>query len=58
MEIAWPEAATELLKVTIADVLDFRGYMLDLGMAPKTVLRRVSCLSSFVSLLHASLTLF
>ena len=41
-EIAWPQAATELLKVTIADVLDFRGYMLNLGMEPKTVLRRVS----------------
>jgi hypothetical protein len=34
MEIAWPEAATGMLKVPIADVLDFRGYMLDLGMAP------------------------
>src|SRR5262249_23903679 len=33
LDIAWPEAATEILKVTIADVLDFRGHMLDLGMA-------------------------
>ncbi len=54
MEITWPEAATELLKVTIADVLDFRGYMLDLGMAPKTVLRRVSSLSSFYKYLSAA----
>jgi hypothetical protein len=38
MEIAWPEAATVMLKVTIADVLDFRVYMLDLAMAPKTVI--------------------
>jgi site-specific recombinase XerD len=54
MEIAWPEAATDILKVTIADVLDFRGYMLDLGMAPKTVTRRVSSLSSFYKYLAAA----
>ncbi len=54
MEIAWPEAATDILKVTIADVLDFRGYMLDLGMAPKTVMRRVSSLSSFYKYLAAA----
>jgi site-specific recombinase XerD len=54
MGIAWPEAATELLKVTIADVLDFRGHLLDLGMAPKTVLRRVSSLSSFYKYLAAA----
>src|SRR5262245_2580667 len=54
MDIAWPEVATELLKVTIADVLDFRGHMLDLGMAPKTLLRRVSSLSSFYKYLAAA----
>jgi site-specific recombinase XerD len=54
MKIAWPESATEMLKVTIADVLDFRCYMLDLGMAPKTVLRRVSSLSSFYKYLAAA----
>lgn len=54
MEIAWPEAATDLLKVTIADVLDFRGYMLNLGMVPKTVTRRVSSLSSFYKYLSAA----
>jgi site-specific recombinase XerD len=54
MEITWPEAATKVLKVTIADVLDFRGYMLDLGMAPKTVMRRVSSLSSFYKYLAAA----
>ena len=43
-----------MLKVTIADVLDFRGYMLDLGMAPKTILRRVSSLSSFYKYLAAA----
>src|SRR5262245_1005600 len=54
MEIAWPEAATDLLKVTIADVLDFRSYMLDLGIAPNTVIRRVSSLSSFYKYLAAA----
>jgi site-specific recombinase XerD len=54
MEITWLEAATDILKVTIADVLDFRGYMLDLGMAPKTVTRRVSSLSSFYKYLAAA----
>ena len=54
MGIAWPEAATELLKVTIADMLDFRGHMPDLDRAPKTVLRRVSSLSSFYKYLTAA----
>lgn len=54
MKLAWPKDATELLKAHIADVLDFRGYMLDLGMAPKTVLRRVSSLSSFYKYLAAA----
>jgi site-specific recombinase XerD len=54
MEITWQEAATDILKVTIADVLDFRSYLLDLGMAPKTVLRRVSSLSSFYKYLSAA----
>ena len=53
-KIAWPEASTELLKVTIADVLDFRGHMLDLDMAPKTILRRISSLSSFYKYLAAA----
>src|SRR5262245_15906149 len=54
MEITWPEAAIDILKVTITDVLDFRGYMFDLGMAPKTVTRRVSSLSSFYKYLAAA----
>jgi integrase/recombinase XerD len=54
MDIAWPEASTKMLKVTIADVLDFRGHMLDLGMAPKTILRRISSLSSFYKYLAAA----
>lgn len=54
VKIAWPEGSTEMLRVTITDVLDWRGFMLESGMAPKTILRRISSLSAFYKYLSAA----
>jgi site-specific recombinase XerD len=43
----WPERSWQLLHATIGDVLAWREYMTELGMAPKTLNRRISSLSSF-----------
>lgn len=53
LKLSWPKDSTEMLKVTITDVLDWRGLMLESGMAPKTILRRVSSLSAFYKYLSA-----
>ena len=48
MEFAWPEDATKLLTVKINDVLEYVEQMQgELGMASKTINRRVASLSSF-----------
>lgn len=43
----WPEDATEFLKTSISDVLDFRQMLVENDAAPKTINRRISSLSSF-----------
>src|SRR5258708_1444309 len=45
--IAWPEEAIRLLSVSIKDVLAFRDEMLGKDLAPKTLNRRISSVSSF-----------
>jgi len=48
MGFGWPDDARELLRVSIADVLRYRTWLLaEKHAAPKTVARRVSSLSSF-----------
>jgi site-specific recombinase XerD len=48
MELAWPEEATRLLTVKIADVLAYVEYVkLERDMAPKSVNRHIASLSSF-----------
>lgn len=47
----WPQDASGLLSVSIAQVLDFRGLLLDQDAAPKTINRRISSLSSFYKFL-------
>ena len=47
MELRWPEDAMALLRVSIADVLEYRGLLIEQDAAPKTINRRVSSLSSF-----------
>jgi len=54
VKIKWPEGSTAMLRVTITDVLDWRGFMMESGMAPKTILRRISSLSAFYKYLSAA----
>src|SRR5262249_50120703 len=54
MEIPWPQEPIRLLSVTIKDVLSFRDKMLRKGLAPKTLNRRISSLSSFYKYLAAA----
>jgi integrase/recombinase XerC len=47
MKLRWPEDAPKLLTVRVADVQDYRSMLSLSGMAPKTILRRLSSLSGF-----------
>lgn len=52
--IAWPDQATDLLAVSIIDVLAFREHLVANNAAPKTINRRISSLSSFYKYLAAA----
>jgi site-specific recombinase XerD len=52
--LRWPEDATRLLAVTVADVLAFRDAIVADDMAPKTVNRRIASLSSFYKYLQGA----
>jgi site-specific recombinase XerD len=54
LEIAWPQESIRLLAVSIKDVLAFRDEMLGRDLAPKTLNRRISSLSSFYKYLAAA----
>lgn len=54
LDLRWPDDATRLLAVTVADVLAFRDEMLADDLAPKTVNRRVASLSSFYKYLQGA----
>lgn len=54
MQLRWPDDATRLLAVTVADVLAFRDAMLAQDLAPKTVNRRIASLSSFYKYLQGA----
>jgi len=43
----WPKDSTELLTVSVADVLEWRDALEAEGKAPKTLNRRISSVSSF-----------
>jgi len=47
MEIRWPDDATRLFTVAVADVSAFRDGMLAESKAPTTINRRIASLSSF-----------
>jgi site-specific recombinase XerD len=51
MKLDWPQDATDLLSVSILDVQAWKDSMTKAAMAPKTVNRRVSSLSSFFKFL-------
>src|SRR4051794_26796755 len=50
--LRWPDEATRLFAVSVADVHAFRDLMLAEGRAPKTINRRISSLSSFYGYLQ------
>ncbi len=54
LEIAWPQESIRLLSVSIKEVLAFRDEMLARDLAPKTLNRRISSLSSFYKYLAAA----
>lgn len=53
LELDWPGQATELLTVSVADVRAWRDVLAARGMAPKTLNRRISSVSSFYKYLQA-----
>lgn len=54
MNLAWPGDSLKMLRVTIADVQAFREEMKTKDLAPKTLNRRISSLSSFYKYLAAA----
>ena len=54
LELRWPDDATRLLAVTVADVLAFRDLMVEEDKAPKTINRRIASLSSFYKYLQGA----
>jgi site-specific recombinase XerD len=52
--LRWPDDATRLLAVTVADVLAFRDTTVAADLAPKTVNRRIASLSSFYKYLQGA----
>lgn len=47
LRLAWPRESTRLLAVSVADVMRWRESLEAGGMAPKTINRRISSVSSF-----------
>jgi site-specific recombinase XerD len=54
MGLGWPDEATRLLAVTVADVLAFRDELVADDKAPKTINRRIASLSSFYKYLQGA----
>ena len=53
MTLDWPEQSTEFLAVSVDDKRTWRDSLQAAGMAPKTVNRRISSVSSFYKYLQA-----
>ena len=53
-KMLWPQEASELLLVSVAEVQDYRDALAAAGAAPKTINHRVSALSSFYKYLALS----
>ena len=53
LNLTWPHEATRFLGVSVADVMRWRDSLAGRGLAPKTVNRRVSSVSSFYKYLQA-----
>lgn len=52
LKLEWPADATKLLTVSVADVMAWRDTLGEAGMAPKTINRRISSVSSFYKYLQ------
>ena len=52
MGLRWPDDATRLFTVSVADVQHFRDRMIAAAKAPKTINRRIASLSSFYKYLQ------
>src|SRR4051812_11367712 len=52
LDLRWPEDATALLMTSVIEVYEFRDMMVQRGMAPKTINRRIASLSSFYKYLQ------
>ncbi len=53
LQIDWPKGSTEMLAISVGDVMDWRDQLEKDGMAPKTINRRISSVSSFYKYLQA-----
>lgn len=53
LTIDWPKRATELLTVSVDDVMAWRNSLDSSGAAPKTINRRIASVSSFYKYLQA-----
>lgn len=53
LKIKWPEESSELLAVSVADVMEWRDKLESDGKAPNTLNRRISSVSSFYKYLQA-----
>ena len=53
LKVDWPKHSADLLTVSVADVMAWRDSLEAAGMAPKTVNRRISSVSSFYKYLQA-----
>jgi integrase/recombinase XerC len=52
LKLRWPDEAPQLLAVRVAEVQDYRTSLTASGLAPKTILRRISSLSGFYRFLR------
>src|SRR3954463_15665536 len=52
LKLRWPDEAPQLLTVRVAEVQDYRTRLGSSGLAPKTILRRISSLSGFYRFLR------
>ena len=53
LKIDWPQQAAGMLSVSVADMMAWRDKLEADGMAPKTISRRISSVSSFYKYLQA-----
>jgi site-specific recombinase XerC len=53
LRLDWPKQSTEMLAVSVGDVMEWRDELEKAGMAPKTINRRISSVSSFYKYLQA-----